>query len=66
MTITRRKTGTREWSEHSVNCRQGCTNGCLYCYARAQALRFGRITSGDAWTQERDGPAPRSNATRAG
>lgn len=54
-----KRTGTREWSEHSVNCRHGCTNGCVYCYARAQALRFGRISSGDAWTEEVTAATPK-------
>lgn len=47
-----RKTGTREWSQHSVNVCRGCAHGCLYCYARANALRFGRIKSGEEWTDE--------------
>jgi DNA repair photolyase len=48
-----RKTGTREWSEHSANCCLGCRHGCLYCYARLSALRFGRIENGEDWTNER-------------
>jgi len=45
----KRKTGTREWSSSSVNIQRGCRHGCLYCYAQAQARRFGRV--GD-WTVE--------------
>ena len=48
----KRKTGTREWSEHSANWQVGCSNGCLYCYARAQALRFKRIATPEEWTHE--------------
>jgi len=48
-----RKTGTREWSEHSVNCCLGCRHGCLYCYARANATRWGRIADPADWTVER-------------
>ena len=48
-----RKTGTREWSEHSVNCCLGCRHGCLYCYGREAALRWGKINRGEDWTTER-------------
>lgn len=51
--MSTRKTGTREWSEHSVNWQLGCSNGCLYCYARQQALRFKRIKTPEEWTKER-------------
>jgi DNA repair photolyase len=51
--MTTTKTGTREWSEHSVNWQLGCSNGCLYCYARQQALRFKRIKTPEEWTRER-------------
>ena len=47
------ETGTREWSESSVNCCLGCSHGCLYCYARSMALRFKRIASGEDWATER-------------
>ena len=48
-----RKTGTAEWAGSTRNWCMGCAHGCLYCYARARALRFGQIESGDAWTTER-------------
>lgn len=44
------KTGTREWAEETRNLYAGCRNGCKYCYARANALRFGRLESADQWT----------------
>lgn len=44
-----RPTGTREWSQHSCNIQNGCGHRCRYCYARANALRFGRITSQKQW-----------------
>lgn len=34
--------GTKEWSSSSVNCMTGCANDCLYCYAKANAIRYGR------------------------
>jgi hypothetical protein len=43
--------GTREWSEHSINVSSGCANGCLYCYAKEAAIRYGRKTPAD-WTTE--------------
>ncbi|MFH1983216.1 MAG: DUF1848 family protein [Pseudomonadota bacterium] len=42
------KTGinrVQDWSSKTVNCCNGCSNGCLYCYARGEAvLRFSRLT----------------------
>nr|URC17522.1 MAG: protein of unknown function DUF5131 [Lokiarchaeota virus Skoll Meg22_1214] len=40
--------GTKEWSDHSVNCISGCSNDCRYCYAKKMAIRFGRKTK-DTW-----------------
>ena len=39
--------GTKEWSVASVNCVDGCSHACRYCYARAMAARFGRIRFDD-------------------
>lgn len=44
-----RKTGTREWAEETRNLYAGCKHDCKYCYARANALRFGRIQSAGQW-----------------
>lgn len=49
----KRKTGTREWSQSSLNLQIGCTHGCRYCYARAMALRFGRIAKPEDWARPR-------------
>lgn len=46
-----KRTGTKEWSESSVNFQLGCENGCLYCYARQNALRFGKIKRGEDWSK---------------
>ena len=32
--------GTAEWAKYNLNCQSGCSHGCLYCYAQAQAQRF--------------------------
>lgn len=45
-------TGTREWSEHSFNVGCGCSNNCLYCYARANALRYKKINHHEEWKSE--------------
>lgn len=49
---SREGTGTKEWSEHSYNIQTGCKHDCLYCYARANALRFKQIASREEWTNE--------------
>jgi len=59
--MSKPKSGTREWSEHSANCCTGCRHGCLYCYAAEMAARFGRIPSREAWTKE----VPRRPTIRA-
>jgi len=42
------KSGTREWSEHSVNIQLGCEYGCRYCYAKYDAVcRYGRCIEPD-------------------
>jgi len=33
------KFGTREWAEHNHNILTGCEHGCLYCYARHNAVK---------------------------
>lgn len=40
--------GTEEWAAHNVNIQSGCRNGCLYCYAQGNAVRFKRRTP-DSW-----------------
>lgn len=39
------KSGTREWAEVTKNIQLGCENGCLYCFAKATAIRFKRMGS---------------------
>lgn len=41
--MNKKKTGTREWAEDTVNIQIGCEHDCRYCYARAQAVRFKRL-----------------------
>ena len=49
--MSKRKAGTKEWASSNVNIMTGCEHGCRYCYARAMALRFGRIKSPEEWTR---------------
>jgi DNA repair photolyase len=44
----------------------GCSHGCLYCYARAQAIRWKKIASPADWQREREQPIPRRAEKRAG
>ena len=44
--------GTKEWSEHSFNIQRGCPNLCHYCWARADALRFRKISTPEEWGTE--------------
>lgn len=45
------RTGTKEWSDHSKNIQLGCKHGCLYCYARQMAERFGRVEGQKDWVE---------------
>ena len=43
--------GTNEWAPVTANCSRGCLHDCLYCYAKAMAVRFNRCRASD-WHQE--------------
>lgn len=45
-------TGTQEWADINYNIARGCPHNCLYCYARANALRFKQINSREEWNTE--------------
>ena len=38
--------GTKEWRPNNENCIEGCSNDCRYCYAKKNAIRFGRRDPG--------------------
>ncbi|TFG10210.1 MAG: radical SAM protein [Promethearchaeota archaeon] len=42
--------GTKEWADSNVNCFNGCSNNCKYCYGRKMAIRFKRKTN-ENWNQ---------------
>ena len=43
--------GTKEWAPFNFNFISGCSNDCVYCYAKDMAIRFKRKTS-DTWKKE--------------
>lgn len=36
-------TGTKEWSDSTINCISGCENACKYCYAQGDKIRRKQI-----------------------
>ncbi|MDD4083141.1 MAG: radical SAM protein [Sphaerochaetaceae bacterium] len=43
--------GTKEWAPNNFNFMNGCSNDCVYCYAKSMAIRFKRKTA-DTWKKE--------------
>ena len=43
--------GTKEWAPNNFNFMSGCSNNCVYCYAKDMAIRFKRKTY-DTWEKE--------------
>lgn len=43
------KTGTREWSDQSINIQLGCEQGCLYCWARYNAVERYKYCEARHW-----------------
>ena len=43
--------GTKEWAPYNFNFMNGCSNDCVYCYAKEMAIRFKRKTYDD-WKNE--------------
>ncbi len=46
-TVIRRKklSGTKEWSNATMNCFAGCDNGCKYCYAQSRKIQLRMLTA---------------------
>jgi len=44
--------GVGEWAGYTCNIGNGCSHGCLYCYAEKMAVRFGRVANSEAWQAE--------------
>lgn len=44
------KSGTREWSDYSINIDSGCRHNCKYCYARYDAInRYNSVKNEKEW-----------------
>ena len=43
--------GFTEWTDQNVNICNGCFNDCRYCYAKAQAHRYGQVAK-DRWAEQ--------------
>ncbi len=44
--------GTAEWASSNVNCTNGCSHDCRYCYAKGMGIRFGRATV-ESWRDQK-------------
>ncbi len=44
-----KKTGTKEWAKDNVNIQRGCEHGCLYCYARFNAVKWFKRCTAEQW-----------------
>lgn len=49
--MSKKISGTKEWSTDSANCVLGCSHDCRYCYARCHAERFHWVKKGE-WSIE--------------
>lgn len=47
--MAKKKTGTKEWAETNVNIQLGCEHGCLYCYARYNAVKWHKWCTAEQW-----------------
>jgi len=52
-TYGRRKTSlwNKEWAPYNFTFMHGCSNDCVYCYAKAMSIRFKRKTA-ETWRDE--------------
>jgi DNA repair photolyase len=46
-----RKVGFRDWTNCNVNIQTGCSNNCIYCYAKTQAYRREQLALG-SWADQ--------------
>lgn len=49
--MAKKKTGTREWSDDSVNIQRGCEHDCRYCYARYAAVTWYKRCTREQWRE---------------
>ncbi len=55
--------GTKEWSDISANCLDGCDHNCKYCYAKAGAIKSQRRIA-ENWTDTKPAFKKLSRATK--
>lgn len=48
-----RISGTREWAVKNINCCDGCSHGCVYCYAAWTAIVRGKRSTREQWPLEK-------------
>jgi DNA repair photolyase len=48
--------GVGEWADWSYNIGIGCKNNCLYCYAKADAVKYNNIANRECWVNEKVNP----------
>jgi len=44
-----RKSGTKEWSDRSLNIQRGCENNCRYCFARYNSVTRFKMCGEEHW-----------------
>src|ERR1035437_66659 len=49
----RKKTGTKEWSDKSVNFADSCSHLCRYCYSRYNSVKRFKTINAEDWGQEK-------------
>lgn len=45
--------GVGEWAGYSYNIGVGCEHNCLYCFAKADAVKYGNLASDACWSNEK-------------
>jgi len=48
----KRPSGTLEWAKHNANCVKGCSHGCIYCYAKYNAVDRFKSIAPEKWADE--------------
>lgn len=49
--MAKKKTGTNEWSESTVNIQLGCERDCRYCYAKYDAVTWHKWCTAEQWLE---------------
>ena len=49
----KRRSKFNDWVCETVSCQTGCSNDCLYCFAKGDAINKGRIAAIEEWPKEK-------------